>query len=76
LSNEAKEDLIRIHPFGIAKFGEAQVDKCFHSFYEAFDIISQRPFSVESIDYIKTGYRLGVFLLTYAIHLLTKVCQL
>ena len=27
LSNSAKEDLIRIHHFGIKKFGEAQADK-------------------------------------------------
>jgi len=35
---------------------ETQADKYFDSFFEYFDIISQRPFSFESIDYIKTGY--------------------
>ena len=57
LSNEAKEDLIRIHHYGIEKFGVTQADKYFDSFFEYFDIIAQRPFSFESIDYIKTGYR-------------------
>jgi len=57
LSNEAKEDLIRIHHYGIEKFGVTQADKYFDSFFEYFDIITQRPFSFESVDYIKTGYR-------------------
>ena len=57
LSNEAKDDLIRIHHYGIEKFGVTQADKYFDSFFEYFDIIAQRPFSFESVDYIKTGYR-------------------
>ena len=57
ISNEAKEDLIRIHHYGIEKFGVTQADKYFESFFEYFDIIAQRPFSFESVDYIKTGYR-------------------
>jgi len=57
LSNEAKEDLIRIHQFGIEKFGMAQADKYFDKFFEYFEIISQRPFSFESVDYLKMGYR-------------------
>lgn len=57
LSNEAKEDLIRIHHYGVEKFGVTQADKYFDSFFEHFDIIAQRSFSFESVDYIKTGYR-------------------
>ena len=57
LSNEAKEDLIRIHHYGVEKFGVIQSDKYFDSFFEYFDIIAQRPFSFESVDYLKTGYR-------------------
>jgi toxin ParE1/3/4 len=57
LSNSAKEDLIRIHHHGVKKFGVIQADKYFESFFEYFDIIAQRPFSFESIDYIKSGYR-------------------
>lgn len=52
LSSEAKEDLIRIHHFGIA-----QADKYFESFFEYFDIITQRPYAFETVDYIKEGYR-------------------
>jgi len=57
LSNVAKEDLIRIHQFGVKKFGIAQADKYFYSFFDYFEIIAQRPFSFESVDYIKEGYR-------------------
>ena len=39
LSKEAKEDLIRIHHYGIEKFGVTQADKYFDSFFEYFDII-------------------------------------
>jgi toxin ParE1/3/4 len=57
LSNQAKEDLIRIHHYGVEKFGVTQADKYFETFFDYFDIIAQRPFSFESVDYIKTGYR-------------------
>ena len=57
LSNSAKEDLIRIHHYGVKNFGITQADKYFDSFFEYFDIIAQRPFAFESVDYIKIGYR-------------------
>jgi toxin ParE1/3/4 len=57
LSNEAKEDLIRIHQYGVEKFGMAQADKYFNTFFKYFDIIAQQPFSFEPIDYIRKGYR-------------------
>jgi|TARA_B110000285_G_scaffold31616_1_gene32757 toxin ParE1/3/4 len=60
LSNDAKEDLIRIHHYGVLKFGIIQADKYFDSFFSQFDVITQRPFSFESVDYIKTGYRRSV----------------
>jgi len=57
LSNVAREDLIRIHHYVVKKFGMVQADKYFNSFFEHFDIIAQRPFSFESVDFIKEGYR-------------------
>ena len=57
LSNVAREDLIRIHHYGVAKFGETQAVKYFNSFFEYFDIIAESPFSFESVDFIKIGYR-------------------
>lgn len=57
LSNVAKEDLIRIHSYGVKRFGTIQADKYFHSFFECFNLIAQDPYAFESVDYIKNGYR-------------------
>ena len=57
LSNEAKEDLIRIHHYGVERFGLSQADKYFYSFFECFEIIAERPYAFESVDYIKQVYR-------------------
>jgi len=57
LSNTAKQDLIRIHHFGVEKFGIRQADKYFNTFFEYFDIIAQQPFSFESVEFIRSGYR-------------------
>lgn len=57
LSKEARDDLIRIHQYGIEKFGMVQADEYFDTFFEYFELISQQPYSFESVDYIKRGYR-------------------
>lgn len=57
LSNTAKEDLIRIHHFGVEQFGVKQADKYFNTFFKYFDIIAQSPLSFEAVDFIKKGYR-------------------
>lgn len=57
LSNTAKSDLIRIHQYGVQKFGVAQADRYFHQFFEYFDVIAKRPLAFESVDFIKPGYR-------------------
>lgn len=57
LSNVAKQDLIRIHQFGVKKFGESQADKYFEAFFINFELIAERPLAFESVDYIKQGYR-------------------
>ena len=57
LSEAAKEDLIRIHHYGVKKFGLKQADKYFDSFFDNFELISERPQSFESVDIIKSGYR-------------------
>jgi len=57
LSNVAKEDLIRIHQFGVKRFGLTQADKYFDTFFDYFEIIADRPFAFESVGYIKPGYR-------------------
>lgn len=57
LSNEATNDLIRIHQYGVKKFGMVQADKYFNSLFDYFEIIAQRPFSFPPIDHIRMGYR-------------------
>jgi toxin ParE1/3/4 len=57
LSNAAKDDLIRIHHYGVKKFGTDQADKYYDSFFKYFEIIAQRPLSFESVDFIKKGFR-------------------
>ncbi len=57
LSNAAKEDLIRIHHYGVSQLGHDQADKYFDAFFDCFEMISQRPFLFESVDNIKIGYR-------------------
>ena len=57
LSNAAKDDLIRIYRYGVKKLGMAQADKYFNSFFEYFNIIAQSPYSFESVDFIKKGYK-------------------
>ena len=57
MSNVAQDDLIRIHHFGVSQFGMQQADKYFDAFFDYFDMIAQQPFSFESVDYLKQGYR-------------------
>ncbi|NBC83908.1 MAG: type II toxin-antitoxin system RelE/ParE family toxin [Bacteroidetes bacterium] len=49
--------MIRIHHYGVRKFGIAQADKYFETFFDYFEIIVQRPFSFESVEHLKSGYR-------------------
>lgn len=57
ISNVAKDDLIRIHRYGVKKFGMQQAEKYFDTFFEYFDIIAKRSYSFESVEDIKEGYR-------------------
>jgi toxin ParE1/3/4 len=57
LSNVAKEDLIRIHQYGVKQFGIKQADKYFNAFFVHFELIAKNPQSFESVDFIKPGYR-------------------
>lgn len=57
LSEEAKEDLIRIYQWGEKRFGATQAERYFNNFFDCFETISERPYSFESVDHIKAGYR-------------------
>ena len=57
LSNVAKEDLIRIHQYGLKTFGEKIADEYFESFFYYFELIGKQPYAFEAVDFIKPGYR-------------------
>jgi toxin ParE1/3/4 len=57
LSRQAKEDLIRIHNYGVLRFGASQADKNFDAIFEQFETIAERPYSFEAVDDIQQGYR-------------------
>ena len=57
ISNEAKEDLICIHHYGVKKFGIQEAEKYFDNFFKYFEIIAERPFAFESVNYLKKDYR-------------------
>jgi toxin ParE1/3/4 len=41
----------------LKKLGVGHADKYFNSFFEYFEIISMRPISYESVDFIRPDYR-------------------
>ena len=57
LSVNAKEDLKRIYAYGLAEFGESQADSYFHEFFSMFDKIVSNPYSFQSVDHLRPGYR-------------------
>ena len=57
LSYEAKEDLRRIYHYGLKNWGEEQADKYYFSFFESFDLIAEKPYMYQAVDYIRKGYR-------------------
>lgn len=57
ISNVAKEDLIRIHQYGVQRFGISQADKYYNYLFDHFSLIAERPLSFEAVDFIKPGYR-------------------
>ena len=60
LSQEAEEDLIRIHQTGIREFGEAQADKYYFAFIKRFEKIAEQPYLYQGVDDIREGYRRSV----------------
>ena len=60
LSNQAKNDLIRVHQFGVKQFGEKQADLYFDTLFECIDVIALRPFAFEDVSYKNLAIE-GVF---------------
>ncbi len=61
LSLEAKEDLRHIYRYGFENWGEEQADKYYHSLFDNFDSIAEKPFMYQSVDYIRKSYRHCVY---------------
>jgi toxin ParE1/3/4 len=57
LTNEAKDDLLRIYEYGTFTFGINQADKYLNDFFDCFELIASQPYAFESVDQIKIGYR-------------------
>ncbi|KGJ99130.1 type II toxin-antitoxin system RelE/ParE family toxin [Pseudoalteromonas sp. ND6B] len=60
LSNDAKEDLRRIYQYGCKAFSQQQADIYFYSFFSMFEKLAANPYSYQSVDHIRTGYRRAV----------------
>jgi toxin ParE1/3/4 len=57
LSEDAENDLIRIHQYGVLKHGEAQAEKYYFAFFDRFEKIAEQPYLYQSVDHIRNGYR-------------------
>lgn len=60
LSEDAKDDLIRIHQHGVLHYGEIQADKYYLAFFERFEQLAAEPYLYQAVDYIRHGYRRSV----------------
>lgn len=57
LSEASKNDLIRIHQYGVVNFGEDLADRYYLSFFEQFKKIAEQPYLFPAVDYIRQRYR-------------------
>ena len=55
-----KNDLDRIHEFGVARFGMFQADIYYEMFFECFDKIARNPLMFPSSEHLNKRYRFCV----------------
>lgn len=60
LSEDAKDDLIRIYHRGVREFGEEQAEAYFQAFFERFESLAAQPLAYPAVDDIRAGYRRSV----------------
>ncbi len=60
LSEDALDDLIRIHQRGIIVYGEAIADQYYYAFFEHFEQLAEQPYLYQAVDHIREGYRHSV----------------
>ena len=60
LTEDAKDDLIRIYRRGLREFGEVQADAYFNAFFERFELLADQPLAYAAVEDIRVGYRRSV----------------
>ena len=60
LSEEAKDDLIAIHQFGVREFGRAKADEYFWQLFQRFEVLAETPLLYQEVADIRDGYRRSV----------------
>ncbi len=60
LTEDAKDDLIRIYQRGLREFGEVQADAYFNAFFERFELLANQPVAYPAVEDIRVGYRRSV----------------
>ncbi len=60
LSEEAKDDLVGIHQYGVRAHGEAQADVYFWQIIERLEVLGETPLLYQEVPEIREGYRRSV----------------
>jgi toxin ParE1/3/4 len=60
LTEDAKDDLIRIYQRGLREFGEVQADAYFNALFERFEALADQPLAYPAVEDIRVGYRRSV----------------
>jgi len=60
LTEDAKDDLIRIYQRGLHEHGEVQADAYFNAFFERFELLADQPLAYPAVEDIRVGYRRSV----------------
>ena len=57
LTKDAEEDLVRIHGFGVYKFGMQQADKYYELLFDSFEKIASNPYMFPTSEHLNKKYR-------------------
>jgi toxin ParE1/3/4 len=57
LTKDAEEDLVRIHEFGVYKFGMQQADKYYELLFDSFERIATNPYMFPTSAHLGKKYR-------------------
>ena len=60
LTEDAKDDLLRLYRYGVKEFGETQADLYYDLLIRHFKQIADNPYLYQAVDHIRKGYRRSV----------------